>query len=225
VRILWGILICVSAMVLLDSVIVSGQSKSERHDNQIWNDTQLAIALSKNIDLNLLGTFRLGRNVSRAVDERIGLSFSIKSGKHLIFSSGYLYIATQPLKNQKAFENRLSFAATVKGPVGGGFVLSDRSLFERRLRHPQIDATRYRNKLQIEHSFRIGETKLNWFGADEVYYDWSFNAWVRNRFTIGVGRTFNNRFTGEVYYMRQNDGHSQPGDLNVIGTTLRFRLK
>jgi hypothetical protein len=28
----------------------------------------------------------------------------------------------------------------------------------------------------------------------------------------------------DLYYLRQNDGVSVPGDLNVIGTTLRFRL-
>jgi hypothetical protein len=219
-------LVVTIALVLLGVIgTARGQSPSGRHDTQLWNDTQLAIALSKQVDFNLLGTLRIGREVSRPVDERIGFSFSIKAGKYLTFSPGYLYIATQPLKNQKGFENRLSFAVTVKGPIGGGFTLSDRNLFERRLRHPQIDSTRYRNKLQIEHPFKVGETKLNWFMADEIFYDWSFNAWVRNRFSIGVGRSFNKSLAADIYYLRQNDGHARPGDLNVIGTTLRIRVK
>ena len=204
--------------------LVNGQSKSGRHDTQIWNDTQLAIGLNKKVDLLLLGTLRIGREVSRPVDERIGFGFSVKAGKYLTFQPSYLYIATQPLKNTKGFENRLSFAVTIKGPVGGGFILSDRNLFERRIRHPQIDSTRYRNKLQVEHPFHIGELKLNGFMADEIFYDLSLHAWVRNRFSIGVGRTFNKHASLDVYYLRQNDSHSRPGDLNVVGTALKFRL-
>ena len=213
-------------MLLFIGEVARGQStSSQRNDTQIWNDTQLAIAINKRVDLILLGGLHLGRNVSRPVNERIAFSFSFKVGKCLTLAPSYLYIATQPLKNQEGFENRLAFAATVRGPLGGGFILSDRNLFERRIRHPQVNATRYRNRLQIEHSFKIGSTRLNGFMSDEILYDWSVNAWVRNRFAIGVGKTFNEHFTGELYYLRQNDSHTKPGDLNVIGTTLHFRLK
>ena len=62
------------------------------------------------------------------------------------------------------------------------------------------------------------------FVADEVFYDWVVNRWVRNRFSVGGIKVFNKHFTQDFYYLRQNDGVSIPGDLNVIGTTLRFRL-
>lgn len=218
-------LLCISLTIFLFAGAVRGQSQSQRHDRQIWNDTSLAIALNKKVDFNVLGTLRVGRDVSRPVDERIGFSFSFKLGKYLTLAPSYLYIATQPLKNQKAFENRLSFAATVRGPVGGRFILTDRNLFERRIRRPQIDSTRYRNRLQVEHPFKIGEIRLYGFMANEIFYDWSVNAWVRNRFTIGAGRTFNKHFIGELYYLRQNDSHTRPGDLNVFGATLKLRLR
>jgi len=200
------------------------QSQNLRHDTQIWNDTQLVIPLNKKVEFVILGTLRLGRDVSRPVDERIGLGFNIKAGKYVTLTPGYFYIAQQPIRNVKTFENRLIFAVTVKGPVGKGFVLGNRSLFERRIRHPPIDATRYRDRLQVEHPFSIGDTKLNWFMADEIFYDWSFHAWVRNRFNIGVGHNFNKHVYGEVYYLRQNDGHAIKGNQNVIGTGLKFRL-
>jgi hypothetical protein len=47
---------------------------------------------------------------------------------------------------------------------------------------------------------------------------------VRNRFSAGGIKVFNKHYTQEFYYLRQNDGVSLPGDLNVIGTTLRLRL-
>jgi len=217
--------LCVSLTLLSIAGAVIGQStSSQRDDTQIWNDTQLAIALDKKVDFVLFGTLRIGRNIHRPVDERIGVGFSFKVGKYLTLYPNYLYRGGQPLPNRKEFEHRLSFAATIRGPIDHGFILSDRNLFERRIRHPQVDATRYRNRLQIEHPFKIGATRLNGFISDEIFYDWSVNAWVRNRFAIGAGHTFNQDFTGEVYYLRQSDGRTKPGDVNVIGTTLRFRL-
>ena len=65
---------------------------------------------------------------------------------------------------------------------------------------------------------------LQLFASDEVFYDWSFDAWVRNRFAVGVSRKFNKYFTGDLYYMRQNDGRSRPGDLHIIGATYRLRF-
>ena len=200
------------------------QSPSGRHDTQVWNDTQLAIPINKKVDGLVLGTLRFGREVSRPVDERIGFGFSFKVLKWLTLTPAYYYIGTQPLKNTKGFEHRLAFGATIKGPIGRGFVLTDRNILERRLRHPQIDSTRYRNRLQLDHPFKIGETKLTAFIADEIFYDFSLHVWPRNRFSIGVSRTFNKHLTTDIYYLRQNDSHARPGDLNVLGTALRFHL-
>ena len=66
--------------------------------------------------------------------------------------------------------------------------------------------------------------KLSLFVSDEVFYDWAIDRWVRNRFAIGASKVFNKHFTQDFYYLRQNDGVSLPGDLNVLGTTLRFKL-
>ena len=211
-------------VLMLFATAVSGQSNPpSQSDTQIWNDVQFSVALSKAFDFTLLGTLRLGRNVSRPVDERIGAAFSYKAGKYLTFTPSYLHIGMQPFKGRKVWENRLSFATTVRFPVGH-FTLSDRNLFERRWRHPGGDSTRYRNKLQIEHAVGSPKMKLSLYVADEVFYDWSFDAWVRNRFTVGVSKVLNKHMTLDLYYLRQNDGHSVPGDIHVIGTNWRFKF-
>ena len=191
-------------------------------DTQWWNDLQVAVALSKEVDFNLFGTFRIGRDVTHLVDRRAGAGFSFKVGQYLTLAPWYLNIITRPAEGRKGNENRLNFAATLRVPLGK-FALIDRNLFERRLRFP-LNSTRYRNRLQIEHPFKVGKTQLGWFASDEVFYDWSVDDWVRNRFSIGVSRKFNKHFTGDLYYMRQNDGRSRPGDLHVIGATYRIRL-
>ena len=106
----------------------------------------------------------------------------------------------------------------------GAFRLSDRNQFERRIRHPGKNSWRYRNKFQIEHPLGVKDWQLSWFAGDEVFYDWAVDRWVRNRFSVGMIKVFNKHFTQDLFYLRQNDGVTVPGDLNVIGTTLRFRL-
>jgi hypothetical protein len=104
------------------------------------------------------------------------------------------------------------------------FRLSDRNLFERRIRRPGINSWRYRNRLQVEHPVGRAKLALSLFVADEVFYDWSLKRWPRNRFTAGVSKVLNKHFTQDIYYLRQNDGVSVPGDLHVVGTTLRVKL-
>jgi len=209
-------------LVLLAPLCGSG-SAQDHTDNQLWSDVQIAVPVTSTIDFNVFGVLRLGRDISHAVDERIGVGFTFKFGKYLTVAPNYLYIGTQPFKNQSAWESRLSLPITLRFAVKK-FRLSDRSLFERRFRNARATSTRYRNRFQIEHPIGPKKIGLSLFVADEVFYDWSINRWVRNRFAVGASKVFNKHFTEDFYYLHQNDGVTVPGDLNVIGTTLRLRL-
>jgi uncharacterized protein DUF2490 len=207
-------------LLLLLASCVSAQSLIDHTDNQQWTDVQLAVPVTKNFDFNMLGTLRLGRDISRPVDERVGVGFTWKTGKYWQVSPNYLHIGMQPVRNRKIWEHRLSLPVTFRFNLDK-FRLSDRNLFERRIRNSGLKTNRYRNRFQIEHPVA---DSLSLYVADEVFYDWFVNRWVRNRFTIGASKVFNKHYTQDIFYLRQNDGVSIPGDLNVIGTTLRFRL-
>jgi hypothetical protein len=209
-------------LLLVLSGIASAQI-IDRSDNQFWSDVQVAVPITKDIDFNMLGTLRLGRDISHSVDERIGTGFTFRFGQHVQIAPNYLYISTQPIRNRRLWESRLSLPVTLRFNVEK-FRFNDRNMFERRLRNPGISSTRYRNRLQVEHPVGPSKWGLSLFVADEVFYDWSIDRWVRNRFAVGGTKVFNQHFTQDVYYLRQNDGVSIPGDLNVIGTILRFKL-
>ncbi|HEX6732175.1 MAG TPA: DUF2490 domain-containing protein [Pyrinomonadaceae bacterium] len=211
------------SFVLFATKVVGQPASPPETDIQQWNDVQIAVPVTKDIDFNLLGTLRIGRDISRAVDERIGVGFTVRAGKYLSFTPSYLHIGMQPFEGRKLWESRLSFATTLRFQTGK-FRLSDRNLFERRYRHPGIPSTRYRNRFQVEHPIGRDTIKLSLFASDEVFYDWSVDRWVRNRFAAGVSKVLNSNLTLDVYYLRQNDGISRPGDLHVIGTTWRIRL-
>ena len=213
---------CVCVLLFVLSVVASAQV-IDRTDNQFWSEVQVAVPMTRDVDFNVLGTLRLGRDISRPVDERIGMGFTFRFGQHVSIAPSYLYIATQPVRNRKAWESRLSLPATLRFNVEQ-FRFTDRNLFERRFRSPGTTSTRYRNRLQVEHPVGPAKLGLSLFVADEVFYDWSLDRWVRNRFAVGGSKVFNKHFTQDVYYLRQNDGVSVPGDLNVIGTTLRVKL-
>jgi hypothetical protein len=210
-------------LILLTAATAAAQTLSppQQADTQSWNDLQFTIPLNKEIDMILLGTIRIGRNVTHPVDERVGVNFRFNMGKYLSLTPGYLYIRMQPAARRNDSEHRFSFAATPRIPFKR-FTITDRNMFERRIRSPQIDSTRYRNRLQIEVPFKPKDSKWLFFASDEVFYDWSLNDWVRNRAAIGVRKTFSKKLTVDFYYLRQNDGRSRPGDLNVIGTVFRL---
>jgi hypothetical protein len=207
-----------------NAVMMSAQTRqpAPKEDTQQWNDVQVSVPLNKEIDFILSGTWRFGRNVTHLVDRRVGIAFAFKVGKYLTLSPSVLNINVRPTSDRRSDENRLSLAATLRFPIQK-FTLSNRNTVERRIRAP-ADSTRYRNRLQIERPVKFGKTSLQLFASDEVFYDWSFDDWVRNRFAIGLSRKFNTHFTADFYYMRQNDGRSRPGDLHIIGATYRIRL-
>lgn len=217
-------IVCVSVLICALSVLAAAQSVVPPHDdNQLWADVQLAVPVTKSFDFNLLGTLRLGRDISRPVDERVGVGFTFRWGKYFSASPNYLHIGMQPFRGRKVWENRLTLPVTLRF-TAGKFRLSDRNQFERRYRNSGAKSWRYRNRFQVEHPVGAAKLGLSLFVADEVFYDWVIDRWVRNRFSVGGIKVFNKHYTQEFYYLRQNDGVSLPGNINVIGTTLRFRL-
>ena len=232
-----------------------------RRDTQQWNDLQLIVPMTKKADFILLGSLRFGLNLSRPVEERIGISFSYSPTKSVILAPSYLHIERQPSPGRGFFEERVALTATFKAnkyvtlapsflyinrnfSVGQSdlekrpsmavtltlprprFTLSDRNMVERRYRQPQGNSTRYRNLLQFQYPVVVRGRKLTLLASDEVTYDSAFNAWVRNRFLAGFRKQIDTQFTADFYYLRQNDGRARalPGDFNVIGISLAFRL-
>jgi len=224
-------------LTLLAALLASGFSHASgqarppvpEEDTQIWNDIVAAVALGKEVDFNLFNTLRGGRDVTHLIDRRVGAGFSFRAGKYLkqpsdflTLASWFLNISTRPVEGRKGNETRLHFNATLRY-LFKKIAVSDRNQFEHRIRFPQ-STTRYRNRFQIEYPARLSDRQFGVFTSDEVFYDWSVDDFVRNRFVAGVTRRFNKHFTGDLYYMRQNDSRSRPGDLHVIGVAYRIRF-
>ncbi len=58
----------------------------------------------------------------------------------------------------------------------------------------------------------------------EVFHDWRYNTFHRQRYGAGAEFEVNEHFVVEVYYLRQQDSHSSVRGLNVGGLALQFYL-
>lgn len=196
---------------------------TDDEDIQSWNDVQLTAPLSKSVDFYTAVTMRFGKNVSRLNDGRFAIGFTWKPTKSLSFTPFYLNVQARNSRSQFRREDRLNLRATYRFPFKS-FGLIHRSTYEYRMRAPE-NTWRYRAALNYEKDLpEKFIPKAKFFVGDEVFYDSATKKFSRNRFSIGVNKTLNKNLSVDVYYMRQNDGYSHPGDLNVIGTTWRVKM-
>lgn len=219
--------VLLSALILLlplcvgSTVAAQDLADDPREDTQFWNETQIILPLQERIGLMFFGVLRIGRDLSRPVDERGGVGIAFKAHRYLTIIPSWLYVAQQPAPTRKNIEHRLIFNATVNFPLGK-FAVTDRNLIERRRRNGRGDFTMYRNRVQIDHPARIGQIKFRVYVADEAWYDSLQNAWTRNRISAGVIKQFSPHFSAELFYLRQNDGRARPGNAHVLGTLVKI---
>lgn len=210
--------------IVIATNVIHGQNIAPVHSaDQIWIEPQFAAPLSKSIDLVVLGNFHFGRKAERPVAEHAstGLGISFKAGKYVTVFPFYTHFENQGVLPVTNKEERLTVETTVKIPWRH-FFLSYRQRFEYHWRAPPPNFIHERNRFQIEHPLNFHN--LSVFMGEEFFYDSHFAAWSRNRISAGISKKVSNHLTVDIYYLRQNDGHSHPGDLNVLGSTLKFRL-
>ena len=208
---------------LSTGVLAQSAAVQDDEDFQSWNDVQLTVSMSKQVDFLTRLTLRFGNDVSQFNDGRFTIGFIWKPSHAVSISPFYTYVDARNSTGHFKIENRLNLAATYRFPVKR-IGLSHRSTIERRLRKP-VNSWRYRAQLTFDKDIPnkvIPNTKF--FMSDEVFYDTISDRFSRNRFAVGVTKTLNHNLSLDIYYMRQNDGLSHPGDLNIIGTAWKVKL-
>lgn len=218
--------------IFLCSISAFSQIVPLESDIQIWNDTSVSFPLIKSKDkkgkefeklsFSINGTLRFGRNVSRPVDERIGVGFNYRINKYFSLAPDILYRATQPFKGRRDYESRVRFAVVLENKWKK-FSLANRNQIEYRLRNSRQDTVRYRNRLRFDYPLLKAEKEFfTPFASDEIFYDFQTKAWTRNQLFVGIGKKFNNNFSTDIYYIFVKD-RSFPKTINGIGINLKFK--
>lgn len=215
-----------SAMVWATALFAAAQTNrtiADAADNQSWNDVQLTVPISKQFDFYTALTGRFGKNATRLNDGRFAVGVVYKPNKTFSVQPFYWFIRARNARGEFLREHRFNLRAGYRFPFKR-FGLSHRSWFEYRRRAPR-NSWRYRPSLTFERDIPkkfIPGAKL--FVTEEIFYDSILKRFSRNRFTVGFTKTLTEKLSLDVYYMRQNDGFSRPGDLNVVGTSWKVRL-
>ncbi len=213
----------IAILIFAAARFAAAQVITDDEDIQSWNDVQISIPLNKQFDIYTALTLRFGKNITRLNDGRYALGFVYHPNKTWTFQPFYWFIDARNSRSQFKAEHRLNFRVGYRFPIKK-FGLSHRSAFEYRLRQPR-NSFRYRPSLTFDKDIPKNIIpKAKFFVADEIFYDSILNKFSRNRFSIGITKTLTKKLSLDLYYMRQNDGYTHPGDLNVIWATWKVRL-
>lgn len=213
------------AMLLacLSSRAVAQRRDDPQRDSQIWPDVIATIKLDEKLSLVLFGTLRLGRDDSALVNKQIGIGLNRNLGRNLSAAVQYRYIKNEPTPNRLSTEHRLHTDLTPRKALKFGFNVSDRNRIEWRNINDNV-SWRYRNRLQFERPFSLGESKITPYISGESMYDTRFHAWNRNQLYIGARVPILKHVTLDGFYMKQWDARALPGFLNVVGTFCRLEF-
>jgi len=210
-------------LTIMGFCIISVEAQTaDADDNQSWNDLQITVPVNKQFDFTLTGTLRFGKNITRLNDRRVAVGLVYKPNKNWSFQPFYSNIVARNASGRFLLEHRLNFRVTYRFPIKN-FGLSHRSWVERRLREPR-NSWRYRPSLTVEKDIGKFISGAKIFATEEIFYDSILKKFSRNRFSVGVTKTLTKSLSLDVFYLRQNDGFSRPGDLNVIGTNWKVKF-
>jgi Protein of unknown function (DUF2490) len=190
-----------------------------RQDFQGWVSIEGTHPLSEKTDFRMGADFRYSNNQGHLTYRRITAGFAYHWNRLVTVEPYYQYLTSDSFSGPAKPENRLALATTIGAPWKHWHV-SDRNLGERRF---LINGQewRYRNRLEFRRPVVWARKQLSVFAWDEVFYSSTIHRWYRNRLALGAGRKLSKRISVDVYYLRQNDGYSHPGDLNALGLTLK----
>ena len=213
---------------------ISQTPETDNLDNQFWNETQLVFPLVKTEDesgetidrlsLFVNGNLRVGRNISRLTDKRIGFGFDYQLNKYVSLTPSYIYIAQQSAAGVSEYESRLRFAVNLENGWKK-FSVDDRNLAEYRSRNNRSDSVRYRNRLRFRFPIKKDNKEIFVpFAANEIYYDFQEKTFSRNEFSVGASRKLNSNVTADFFYLLRRNKSDSPKQLNVFGFNLTIEI-
>jgi Protein of unknown function (DUF2490) len=142
--------------------------------------------------------------------------------RFLSFRTGYEYLTNLTDHSAPYVERRWIVECSSRFLLPGKAILSDRNRGDLRLVNGQPFSTRYRNRLQLERDYSLGRFVITPYVDGELFYDTRYDAWTRNRYSVGIQVPAGDHFVLETYGLRQNDSKSSKPHINVVGLKFLF---
>ncbi len=190
-------------------------------DFQVWNTDAEELKISKSLKITLEEEFRFGDNANNFYYHHYDLGFVYDLNKYLNLGMGYRHIYEKKSGKFKEENEPYGMATLFWGLAG--FKFDDRSRLEYRHFDYQLDAWRYRNKLNIKFPWKFSKMEIQPFLADEVFLNLNGIDLNQNRFYSGLGCNLFKNLKAEIYYLLQNTKSSGNWtDVNVLGTKIKL---
>jgi hypothetical protein len=136
----------------------------------------------------------------------------------VIFSIGYRYLPAAGGPSQQRFEPIITINFSMKAR----FLLSDRNRADLDWNNGDF-SWRYRNRVQIEKTVRIGAYHLSPYASVEFFYESQYGKWSDTAIYAGCLFPIGKHFQFNPYYEHQNNtGKSPNQQLNQLGLMLNL---
>jgi len=175
----------------------------------------------------VLWTFtRVGNDVNTVTDARAGALLTKRINKNVTVGGGYLYRYSNPTFRQRRYESRYLGIATFTIPFQKKWAVVNRNMYQFENRYSRPNATVIRNRALLKREITVGKKKIEPFISFETFYDFRLKDFARYRSQAGFSRKFNNRFSADFFYVRQDEtNRNRPGTLNGIGSSFRITAR
>jgi hypothetical protein len=194
-------------------------------DWQNWDELDLQTRLSSHLDATWVAQGRFSSRLSNPAVEVLGADFNFEVSKYLVITPSYYWFAFRTASGVEGHGHDPILAATMFAKYGA-LTMSDRNRFVGAL---GITGTEdfwiYGNRPRIDYQIGPDSWKTSLFVWDEIFYFSNHNDWTRNRLAIGGRKALNEQTTVNLYYQRQNDGHSSPRVINAVVVLIELRLR
>ncbi|MFZ1007704.1 MAG: hypothetical protein WAN65_12760 [Candidatus Sulfotelmatobacter sp.] len=133
----------------------------------------------------------------------------------LVFGVGYRYIAG--INQAPESQGQLDFAPQFPLPLG--IQASDRNRIDLRFVEGSNFSWRYRNRLNLQRTFKVHRLVFSPYAQVEVYYNIIPGSWNKQAYQFGSDFPFGKRFDLEIYCEHDHNVGSTPYDVNALGVT------
>jgi Protein of unknown function (DUF2490) len=235
----------VIASIAVVAMALAGVPASAETTTQVWPELDGFFPLSERTRLFLLATASRAEQApgqsggwSRQ-DMQLGVHLDVtlspvfrpdlKEGdwqrnRYLWMRIGYRYgrslgdlESSDPYREQRAI-----FELTGRTPpLAGGLEYVTRFRWDARDVN-DVDSNRYRLRLQVERALAYeGRAVVPYVNA-EAFYDTRYDAWIRERYQLGVEIELNRTWRLEPSFVYQSDSRSTPARINALGLALKY---
>jgi hypothetical protein len=189
---------------------------------EFWPEIDVSKRLNARQTLLVQWTRSRGRDyfyreegISAFFDHRFTPSFAARAG--------YVYIRGYQTPDDPEIEHRGILDGTFRKPFEGGWMLSDRNRVDLRWKEAGF-SFRYRNRLTLEKTVRVGSYEMMPYGSAEAFFDSRYDTFSRSAYILGIQTPLGRWWMLDTYYAHQNDKFAYPRRLDALGMTLNLYL-